>query len=1158
MTTPSDPLFPSQWHFNLIGDINAIWNEYTGDGVNIGVYGNGIQSTHSDLDDNYNSTLGVVDTNGTLILQTPNLINNAAQGTAAAGIIAAEKNGGGTVGLAYNASITGVNILDPAIYGYLHYTTSAEQSAFESVINQASSFDVMSNTWSNIASFDLSRSKTAPDSIDYLYLEQIKQNLAEGRQGLGTVVVQAVGDDGIDANGSSINSSRFTVSVAATDNNGFATELTNFGSSILISAPTAAVTTDLIGNDGLNASGTSEPTGPDALLDTDYTSVFGNTPAANSVVSGVIALMLNANENLGWRDIQNILAISAAHTGSEIATAATGFERGDWVFNGATNWNGGGMSVNGSYGYGIIDAFTSVRMAEAWSKLNSSPLTSVNEQVGASATTDFGEGLAIFTNGAEVDFTISSAVNLSIEHLQLNLDFEHAFIGDMKVFLTDPNNHKIQLVYQSDVPTSFSGTWSYGVDSFLGVSSVGDWTVSVSDAFPLSDNGTLFGGSIDFFGATTTTDNIHHFTADFLDYAAVDPARSVITDTDGGQDWLNFAAIADNVKVSLLPDSFFSVNGLDWGRLSSGSEQFENVITGDGNDIITGNSLANELHGMRGNDTLFGGAGADTLNGGAGNDVLFGGSGIDFFTGGDGNDIFFIDETNEIISGGSGTDTARIDSQSGITITMAGWTGVERVDGADGNDTISAIGQTVPLLLIGGDGDDTLFAGSIGSTLQGGSGNDTLTGGTGNDTLFGGVGNDQLFGGIGNDLIFVEDDGDVVNGGAGSDWVRISNSEGANIVVGGWIAIERIDGDIGNDTIDASGNTTGLLMFGRNGDDHLTGGSGQDFLFGDDGSDTIIGGGGIDVLDGGAGADNLSGGAGDDMFFIDNAGDLVNGGAGLDRARIANGVVGIDIDISSWIGIERFNASIGNDTINGSGNAEDLVINGNMGDDLVIGGLGSDLLFGGSGNDSIAGGSGQDFLFGDAGADTFSGGAGDDFFYIDDPDDIVTDGGAGTDRVVIVKAGIIVTLNSLWTNIERIDGAAGAEIIDASAQTNVMSIIGNAGNDRLIGGNANDVLFGNDGVDTLIGNAGNDQLFGGGNDGDADVFIFSDGFGTDVIRDWEDGFDRMDFSTHTGINSIDDITIDQSSGINTVISFGTESITLRDFTGITGIDDFIF
>ncbi|MBE9477303.1 MAG: S8 family serine peptidase, partial [Proteobacteria bacterium] len=468
MTTPNDTLFPDQWHFNLIGDIETIWDQYTGRDVNIGIFADGIQFTHTDLDNNYNNTLQIVDDAGVAVSAAPNLTNNDALGTAAAGIIAAELNGDGTVGIAYRASITGVNILDATTYGFLGFTTSIGQSAFLHVIDQAASFDIMTNVWSKTAAFDLSKSQTTIGSFDYLYLQELEQNMSEGRLGLGTVVVQAAGDDGIDANGSSINASRLTISVAATQSDGSATELTNIGSSILIAAPAANITTDLIGDNGYNATGITEPTGADPLTDTDYTSVFGGTPAAASVVSGVIALMLDANADLGWRDIQNILAISAAHTGSAIGATAVGFERSGWFVNGAGNWNGGGMSINASYGYGIIDAFAAVRMAEVWSILNETPLTSLNEQTGTAFATEFSTGLAIPGNNTEVSFTISSTIDIAVEHIRLNLDFEHPFIGDLKVFLTDPSGHKIQLVYDSNTPTSFNGTWSYGITSFLG------------------------------------------------------------------------------------------------------------------------------------------------------------------------------------------------------------------------------------------------------------------------------------------------------------------------------------------------------------------------------------------------------------------------------------------------------------------------------------------------------------------------------------------------------------------------------------------------------------------------------------------------------------------------------------------------------------------
>ncbi len=60
--------------------------------------------------------------------------------------------------------------------------------------------------------------------------------------------------------------------------------------------------------------------------------------------------------------------------------------------------------------------------------------------------------------------------------------------------------------------------------------------------------------------------------------------------------------------------------------------EIENLIGSTGNDIFTGNDLANLLSGGRGNDILAGGAGNDTLIGGAGDDRLTGGAGNDIFS----------------------------------------------------------------------------------------------------------------------------------------------------------------------------------------------------------------------------------------------------------------------------------------------------------------------------------------------------------------------------------------------------------------------------------------------------------------------------------------------------------------------------------------------
>ena len=73
-------------------------------------------------------------------------------------------------------------------------------------------------------------------------------------------------------------------------------------------------TTDLVGDFGANAAPLPGgfDTDRDFLPDPDYTSRFNGTSAAAPIVTGVIALMLEANPNLTYRDVQEILVRSAA------------------------------------------------------------------------------------------------------------------------------------------------------------------------------------------------------------------------------------------------------------------------------------------------------------------------------------------------------------------------------------------------------------------------------------------------------------------------------------------------------------------------------------------------------------------------------------------------------------------------------------------------------------------------------------------------------------------------------------------------------------------------------------------------------------------------------------------------------------------------------
>ena len=75
---------------------------------------------------------------------------------------------------------------------------------------------------------------------------------ANGRGGLGTIVVKAAGNETLNANGDGVNASRHTITVAATEDTGFVADYSNFGACILVTAPAASVTTDLMGTGGDN------------------------------------------------------------------------------------------------------------------------------------------------------------------------------------------------------------------------------------------------------------------------------------------------------------------------------------------------------------------------------------------------------------------------------------------------------------------------------------------------------------------------------------------------------------------------------------------------------------------------------------------------------------------------------------------------------------------------------------------------------------------------------------------------------------------------------------------------------------------------------------------------------------------------------------------
>jgi len=493
---PTDPLYAQQWHFGLLGrlgfgtaadttGIERIWASYTGAGIRVGIWDDGIESSHWDLSANYDPSRHV-SVGGSLNDGQP-VSASYAHGTSVAGLIAADNNGLGGVGGAFDASLTGVRIFggsDDINLAWARYL---------STLDALSNFDVTNHSYGGF-----------PDWVATADVNKFRLASVQGRGGLGTVNVKSAGNDNVDGNGDALDASRFTVTVAAVDSTGQVASYSTYGAHILLAAPAGSVTTDRLGTSA----------GYNGLSGGDYTNLFGGTSAASPLTASVVALMLDAAPGLGWRDVQDILARSAMGTGS-LHTGNFTSENGRWQWNGDGHWNGGGLHFSVDYGFGLLNAFSAVRMAEVWQQFAPVAATSLNELQAAAGPLDVRLALPDL---AVTDYSFTVSDSLVLEHVDLTISLTHQYFTDLRINLISPSGTDLVL-YDGSTGTSaladFGLSYMLGAEGFRGEDSAGQWTLRIRDA-RAQDSGTLDAVHFAGYGAARNTSDVYHYTDEVL------------------------------------------------------------------------------------------------------------------------------------------------------------------------------------------------------------------------------------------------------------------------------------------------------------------------------------------------------------------------------------------------------------------------------------------------------------------------------------------------------------------------------------------------------------------------------------------------------------------------------------------------------------------
>jgi len=340
-------------------------------------------------------------------------------------------------------------------------------------------------------------------------------------------------------------------------------------------------------------------------------------------------------------------------------------------------------------------------------------------------------------------------------------------------------------------------------------------------------------------------------------------------DTDGGKFTYNGqnGALADNAIVTV-------------DRAQAGSTTLTGTSFGE---ILIGRDVADTINGGGGDDYIIANGGDDTIDGGTGADVILAGAG---------NDIIIADQADTLIDGGADNDTLRVGGNF-VSASDAQIANIENVT-LTAAATLNLSNQTESF------------------TITGSSGVDSITAGSGNDTIIAAQ-NDAL-----------------IDGGAGTDTLRV----GANFTSANNGQIANVENVLltGAATLNLANQTEAFAITGSSGNDTITGGSGADSISAGDGNDTIFGAQNDVLLDGGNGNDTLS---------------IAGSFTSSSDAQVVN--------------IENITLTSAT-TLNLSNQTEGFTITGSSGADTITGGSGNDTIIAAQNDTLIDGGAGTDTL----------------------------------------------------------------------------------------------------------------------------------------------------------------------------------------------------
>ena len=442
----TDPLYLTQWYLKNTGrltgysglaagedlQVENVWaSGLRGENIRVAVVDDALEVTHQDLAPNVveGASYNYV-SDGSWQRGSPwplPCTSSQTHGTAVGGVVAArDSNGLGGRGVAPRASLVGYNAL----------ANDLDSEVLDALVRDQGKNHIYNNSWGaeDDGHFNTPASRSAQ-------VGTILNGLRNGRNGLGSIYTFAGGNGGANGDYSVLDgnvSMLGVIPVCGTNAAGKRAPYSEPGPNLIVCAPSSDVG---------QAKGSSLPDVTTTTLQNQYTAKFNGTSAATPMISGVIALMLQANPNLTWRDVPLVLARSARQV--------------DPTNAGWTSY--GGYHYNHEYGFGVADATAAVQLARSWQSVGGSAeqrkcgpfLMNVSKPIPEASTVT--QQQADSTPASMDDGSAEEQYFEALTELANNLDYNKAPTGGLSSTISVPANCNLQHIEHIDVNLTVTG-----------------------------------------------------------------------------------------------------------------------------------------------------------------------------------------------------------------------------------------------------------------------------------------------------------------------------------------------------------------------------------------------------------------------------------------------------------------------------------------------------------------------------------------------------------------------------------------------------------------------------------------------------------------------------------------------------------------------------